>query len=66
MPANKGYHVTVECQKDCGMWTDIRVYTLEMKAQTELLDFNCGFCAAKEIKKLKKQIESYEKRPQKN
>ena len=43
------------------MWTDIRLYTLEMKAQTELLDFTCGFCAAKEIRKLKKQIESYEK-----
>ena len=65
MPANKGYQVTVECQNDCGMWTDIRVYTLEMKAQTELLDFTCGFCAAKEIKKLKKQIESYEKASEK-
>ena len=43
------------------MWIDIRVYTLEMKAQTELLEFTCAFCAAKEIKKLKKQIESYEK-----
>ena len=47
------------------MWTDIRVYTLEMKAQTELLDFTCGFCAAKEIKTLKKQIESYEKASEK-
>ena len=47
------------------MWTDIRVYTLEMKAQKELLDFTCGFCAAKEIKKLKKQIESYEKASEK-
>ena len=65
MPANKGYQVTVECQNDCGMWTDIRVHTLEMKAQTELLDFTCGFCAAKEIKKLKKQIESYEKASEK-
>ena len=64
MPANKGYQVTVECQNDCGMWTDIRVYTLEMKAQTELLDFTCGFCAAKEMK-LKKQIESYEKASEK-
>ena len=65
VPANKGYQVTVECQNDCGMWTDIRVYTLEMKAQTELLDFACSFCAAKEIKKLKKQIESFEKASEK-
>ena len=47
------------------MWTDIRVYTLEMKEQTELLDFTCGFCAAKENKKLKKQIESYEEASEK-
>ena len=65
MPVNKGYQVTVECQNDCGMWTDIRVYTLGMKAQTELLDFTCEFCAAKEIKKLKRQIESYEKASEK-
>ena len=65
MPANKGYQVTVECQNDCGMWTDIRVYTFEMEAQTELLDFTCGFCAAKEIKKLKKQRESYQKTSEK-
>ena len=44
------------------MWTDIRVYTLEMKAQKEMLDFTSGFCAAKEIKK---QIESYEKASEK-
>ena len=47
------------------MWTDIRVYTLEIKALTELLDFTCGFCAAKEIKKLRKQIESNEKASEK-
>ena len=47
------------------MWTDIRVYTPEMKSQTELLEFTCGFCAAKEIKKLKKQIESYQKASEK-
>ena len=65
MPTNKGYQLTVEYQNDCGMWTDICQYILEMKAQTELLDFTCGFCAAKEIKKLKKQIESYEKASEK-
>ena len=47
------------------MWTDIRVHALEMKAQTELLDFACSFSAAKEIKKMKKQIENYEKASEK-
>ena len=53
-PAVKDYQVTVECQNDCGKWTDILVYTLAIKAQIELLDFTFRFCAAKEIKKLKK------------
>ena len=61
MPAIKGYQVAVDCQNDCGMLTDNRVYTFEMKAQTELLDFTCGFCGAKEKKRLKKQIENYDK-----
>ena len=57
MPANKGYELKVENQTDCGMWTDICVYTFQMKTQTELFAFTCGFCAAKEKKKLKKQTE---------
>ena len=46
-PANKGYEVKVEYQTDCGMWSNICVYTFQMKAQTELFAFTCGFCAAK-------------------
>ena len=59
---NLFYKATVDCQNDSGIWTDIRVYTLEMKAHTEMLDFTCCFCAAKE---LKKQIESYVKASEK-
>ena len=59
----------------CGMWTDIRVYTLETKAEAELSEQNCtskernctsnGFCTSKEIMKPKKKIENYEKASEK-
>ena len=46
--------MTAEC-------TDIRVHSLEEKTLTQLPDFTCGFCAAKEKKKLMVLIESFQK-----
>ena len=50
MLANKSYHVRIDFQNDCGTCTDIRVHILEVKTQTELLDFTLRFLSGQRKK----------------
>ena len=55
---DNGSQVNVECKNNRGTWTDIRVWSAERIEEIETQDFICGFCAAKEIEKLKQELEN--------